>query len=80
MRDYEQDLFGWLVYGGFSLDFWDDYFTLDAGVRYNWEKKEFDISERSIRPESSDDDDTWQEPTYTVGLTYRPRSSRRRSR
>jgi iron complex outermembrane receptor protein len=75
IRDYDQDLLGWLVYGGFSLDFWDDYFTLDAGLRYNWEKKEFKITQenRPPTPVNSDDDDAiWQEPTYTVGITYRP--------
>ncbi len=41
-RDYTQQLWSTAVYGAFSFDFWDD-FTLDGGVRYNWENKTLDM-------------------------------------
>jgi len=81
VRDYSQDLLSFLVWGGVTVDFWDDYFTLETGVRYNWVQKDFELSqflldsngvqstfgggERSSRA-------TWQEPTWMVGLTFRP--------
>ena len=72
-RRYRQDLLGFNIYGSFSLDLWDDYFTLDAGVRYNWERKDFEISQTTfidLRPAPLRA--TWQEPTYTVGITFQP--------
>jgi iron complex outermembrane receptor protein len=71
-RSYEQDLLGFLVYGSFSVDLWDDYFTLDAGLRYNWEHKDFRITESIIITTRSEDSATWQEPTYMVGITFHP--------
>jgi len=41
-REYTQKLWSAAGYGYFSFDFWDD-FTLDGGVRYNWEQKELDM-------------------------------------
>jgi iron complex outermembrane receptor protein len=75
LRNYEQDLRSFNVYGSFSLDLWDDYFTLDAGVRYNWEQKDFKIEQITtflppLVPEPQRQ--TWQHPTYTVGITFHP--------
>ncbi len=74
-RHYTQDIWSWAVWGGFSWDFLDD-FTLDGAVRYNWERKTFDLA-RSF-PDSpfqparfSIDEATWQEPTGEISLTYR---------
>jgi iron complex outermembrane receptor protein len=41
-RDYAQNLWSTGVYGSFSFDFWND-FTLDGGVRFNWEQKDLDM-------------------------------------
>jgi len=74
LRAYNQNLLGFFVYGEFSVDLWDDYFTLDGGLRYNWEHKEFEITESGVFgiPFSSEDRATWQEPTYNVGITFHP--------
>jgi iron complex outermembrane receptor protein len=69
-RHFEQDLFSFNVYAQFETDFWDDYFTLKAGGRYNWERKNFDIREFAFVGFSSSRDEVWQEPTGTVKLTY----------
>jgi outer membrane receptor protein involved in Fe transport len=75
VRDYDQDLWSFAVYGGFRWDFLDD-FTLEGGVRYNWERKDFDFGitvpakhggETLHTVESA----TWQAPTGTLSLTYR---------
>lgn len=74
-REYTQDIWSWGAWGGFSWDFLDD-FTLEGGVRYNWEKKDFAIT-RSLPNspnapvESDDDSETWQAPTGEISLTYR---------
>jgi len=83
-RVYSQDTWSTAGYGYFSFDFWDD-FTLDGGVRYNWEKKEFDMrvigsTGAGVAPTNcmvvAGDvqcplSDTWQAPTGTLRLTYR---------
>ena len=43
-QDYSQFTWAFNVYGEFDWIFTDD-FELTAGVRYNWERKEFDIAE-----------------------------------
>jgi outer membrane receptor protein involved in Fe transport len=42
-RKYSQDIDSWGAWGEFSWDFADD-FTLEGGVRYNYEKKDFNIN------------------------------------
>jgi iron complex outermembrane receptor protein len=57
-----------------SWDFWEA-FTLDGGLRYNWEKREIDDYELFIvgPPSTVQDVETiGQEPTGTLRLTYRP--------
>jgi iron complex outermembrane recepter protein len=72
-REYEQNVLSLGGYGSFSFDFWED-FTLDGGVRYNWEQKDIDylLTEQNgalLTP--LNEDDLWQEPTGTLRLTYR---------
>ena len=72
-REYTQRLLSTAGYGSFSFDFWDD-FTLDGGVRYNWEKKKMNywLSEAQgsvVTP--LQEYDVWQDPTGTIRLTYR---------
>lgn len=87
-RDYTQQLWSTALYGAFSFDFWDD-FTLDGGVRYNWENKSLDMRLKIPEPQTfslsdcsrSPNDlrhftcaDTWHAPTGTLRLTYRFRA------
>jgi iron complex outermembrane receptor protein len=72
-RDYTQDVWSAGSYASLAFDFWDD-FTLDGGIRYNWEQKKLDYE---LRFDTSDEplvenlNDTWTAPTGTIRLTYR---------
>ncbi len=75
------------AFGQFEFDFFDD-FTLEAGARYNWERKELEaeivVNDESDKcrpagqPREPDCDRTVtvDHPTYTVGLRYRIDSDR----
>src|SRR5262249_3748838 len=74
--DYSQDYDSAGVFGNFSWDFLDD-FTLDGGVRYNFEHKEFEtVAQDQNRlaagniSQPVDLDKTWKEPTGGINLTY----------
>jgi outer membrane receptor protein involved in Fe transport len=73
---YEQGTSSFFVYGHLVWDFLDD-FTLEGGIRYNWEDKTFDLLVQRIRSTGalptvpSDDAQIWSAPTGTVILTYR---------
>jgi iron complex outermembrane receptor protein len=84
-RDWTQKLYSAAGYFSFDWDFWND-FTLDGGVRYNWEKKTLDMTTfgNAKRPDNPSlfgiqeyrvtdisESDTWQAPTGTIRLTYR---------
>jgi iron complex outermembrane receptor protein len=70
-RNYTQKLWSAAGYAGFEWDFWDD-FTLDGGVRYNWEHKTIDyLLGLSTGFEKQYLVRTWQAPTGTIRLTYR---------
>jgi outer membrane receptor protein involved in Fe transport len=71
-RDYTQKTKSSAGFGHLAFDFWRD-FTLDGGFRYNWEMKEFDLFqiEGTGTETQQTVDETWQEPTGTVRLTYR---------
>jgi len=83
-RDYSQNFWSAAGYFHFSHDFRND-LTLDGGVRYNWEQRDFDMVILSIGgsvPEDCEPLDafgqrsrcelraTWQAPTGTIRLTY----------
>jgi outer membrane receptor protein involved in Fe transport len=83
-RDYSQNFWSAAGYVHFSHDFRND-LTLDGGVRYNWEQKDFDMVIFSVGgsvPEGCEALDpfgqrsrcelraTWQAPTGTIRLTY----------
>ncbi len=73
VRDYTQDLLSAAGYASLSYDFWDD-FTLDGGIRYNWEQKKLDYAlsvSSSTVPLVEKLNDQWQAPTGTIRLTYR---------
>lgn len=70
-REYKQKLWSGGAYGAFSFNFWEK-FAIDAGVRYNWERKSMNYNlERAGRinfPLFARD--TWQAPTGTIRMTY----------
>ncbi len=72
-RIYSQNLESFGAWGGFVWDFADD-FTLEGGVRYNYEKKKFDFTriERVIQAldDTNSQDETWQTPTGQIVLSY----------
>lgn len=74
-RAYEQNTLSFLVFGDLAVDFWDNYFTLDAGIQYNWIRKDFFTSEVAILAAESTAREIWDEPTYTIGLTFHPTDS-----
>jgi outer membrane receptor protein involved in Fe transport len=71
-RKYDQDLLGYGGFGSFEFDFWDD-FTLDGGVRFNWEQKDIDyllfVNQPPV-PFALNENDIWQAATGTIRLTY----------
>jgi iron complex outermembrane receptor protein len=72
-RDYVQDLWSVGSYASLAFDFWRD-FTLDGGVRYNWERKKLDytlVTGVFTKPILENLDETWDAPTGTIRLTYR---------
>lgn len=76
-RTFDQEIQSFGAYGLFSIDFLEN-FTLDAGLRFNWEQKKFNIGdfgggvaqdiERVLR---DDEIRTWSAPTGSISLTYR---------
>jgi iron complex outermembrane receptor protein len=72
-QEYQQDTYSFAFYGSFGWEFLDD-FKLEGGVRYNWEKKEFEFGLKSFRELASfNDTEVWQAPTGTLSLSYQPR-------
>jgi iron complex outermembrane receptor protein len=71
-RDYTQDLWSLGLYGGLEWDFWDD-FTLDGGMRWNWETKSIDFSliQANAFPVTQELQEGWNAPTGFIRLTYR---------
>ncbi len=70
-RAYEQNVLSLGGYGQFGFDFWDD-FTLDGGVRWNFEKKKIDYQLEDLgQPLALNERDTWRAPTGILKLTYR---------
>ena len=72
LRFYDQQLWSFAFHGSFVWDFLDD-FTLEAGARYNWERKTFNFSQRQglvfrVAPTQGE---TWTAPTGGIQLTYR---------
>jgi iron complex outermembrane receptor protein len=73
-RDASQDSWSYAAFGSFEWRFLDS-FTLRGGIRYNIEKKRFEIEEQTFLgtfPISADarETETWKEPTGTIELLY----------
>ncbi len=72
-REYTQETYSVGGYASASWDFWSD-FTLDGGVRYNWERKGVDYELRTGQggpPIFELAEKTWSAPTGVIRLTYR---------
>jgi outer membrane receptor protein involved in Fe transport len=71
-REYTQDVRSLAGYAGFSWDFLDD-FTLEGGVRYNWDRKDFDFSLTNFpnAPQTRVSRLIGRAPTGNLTLTYR---------
>jgi outer membrane receptor protein involved in Fe transport len=76
-RDWKQRVNSLGLWGQFSWDFSDD-FTLEGGVRYNYERKNFEFLRQQsnggvVIPSASGtvkQEHTWQTPTGQLILTY----------
>jgi len=69
-RGFEQKTKAFAANAGFTWEFIEG-LTLDAGIRYNWEEKEFDLTiDRSGSTGSKSSTTQWSEPTGSVILTY----------
>jgi iron complex outermembrane receptor protein len=81
LQSFEQRLATWALFfkGGFELT---ETLTLEGGIRYNWERKEFDlevlglpsrIPDAPVRENvAAQDDKVWDEPTGEIVLTWKP--------
>jgi len=77
IRIWSQDTYGFAAWGEFAWDFLDD-FTLEGGIRYNWEEKTFDYLRYAEvdgaqlgEGERSNRSNVWASPTGTLQLKYR---------
>jgi len=82
--DFTQEIYGFGLFAQASYDI-IEVFTLSGGLRYNWERKDFDVRNVATtqvtppfggpvlvqRPESSDNQRTWDSVTGFVNLEYR---------
>jgi len=71
-RTFTQKDYSYGVYAGFSWDFLDE-FTLDGGVRWNWDRKDFDIvvQRGSFDPNVNSEQLVGSAPTGALTLNYR---------
>lgn len=71
-RDWSQDTYGFAVYGEFVWDFLED-FTLEGGIRYNWEEKSMDYFRKPAFTDGNRSfrENVWDSPTGTLQLKYR---------
>ena len=76
LRTFGQSVKSFAVYGGVDWDFLDD-FTLNAGARYNYEDKSFDLTKFTVYGDIADGGSApqqrsvWSAPTGLLSLTYR---------
>jgi iron complex outermembrane receptor protein len=76
LRTFEQSVKSFAVYAGVDWDFLDD-FSLNAGARYNYEDKSFDLTkftlfgQIAVGGEAPQQRSVWTAPTGLLSLTYR---------
>jgi iron complex outermembrane receptor protein len=74
-RDYTQKIQSYAGWAEFKWDFLDD-FTLEGGVRYNIEEKDFQFFRQVTvvgspgNSQNADENETWSTPTGQLILTY----------
>jgi iron complex outermembrane receptor protein len=80
-QEYEQRLYTWALFAeaGFEIT---ESIKLEGGIRYNWERKEFDLTVTGLGGGSiggqvrenvnAQDDKIWDEPTGNLTLTWSP--------
>ena len=74
-QDYEQELYSWGLFAGAVWEPVEE-FTIEAGARINWERKEFALDIARVLPNvaprvgSTEERRTWSAPTYGVNFTY----------
>lgn len=76
-QTFTQDLFSWGLFGSLEWRPFEE-FTIEAGARANWERKDFDLEVARILPNPnlppsrnfSRATRTWSAPTYGVNFTY----------
>ena len=66
-QSYAQSVYSFGPYASLHWDFLED-FTLEGGVRYNCERKVFDLQ---VQGQSGSNAQTWSAPTGGLSLTYR---------
>ncbi len=71
LRAFEQTTYAFAANAGFKWEFLEG-FTLDVGIRYNWERKDFSFGIRrpNFAPAPRDQSRSWAAPTGNVILTY----------
>src|SRR3990172_9518686 len=70
-RKYNQKLDSYALYAGFGWDFLDD-FTLEGGVRWNWDRKDFDFEvSNSTSRNATFESLVGSAPTGMLNLSYR---------
>ncbi len=77
--EFTQQIFGWGIYAETSYEFLEA-FTFSAGLRYNWERKDFEVDNNAVRllfgnltkfiTAQSDNQRTWDALTGFVNLEY----------
>jgi iron complex outermembrane receptor protein len=78
-QTFTQESLAIAAYGHATWDILDD-FTIDAGLRFNWERKDFDIDAVVTVPNAGgviqgaagQQRKTWSAPTGEFSITYRP--------
>jgi iron complex outermembrane receptor protein len=74
-QTYTQDDYSFGLYGNFEWEF-AEVFTLEGGVRFNYDKKDFELSVTRVgNPRPSSTSETWTAPTGAIALRYRPTES-----
>lgn len=70
-RRVDQDIFTWAAWlrGQYEITEW---LKLEGGIRYNWQRTQFNIDLEAATPLLESDEQIWGEPTGEVVLTWLP--------
>jgi iron complex outermembrane recepter protein len=80
-QHFEQRLYTWAFFGNFGFELTES-FEIEGGIRYNWERKEFDLDVVGQNPGTggilnvlNQEDKIWDEPTGEIVGTWSPTES-----